>query len=158
MKCQVLRGGIIEIMNETMITEQDIRGTNDTGLTTEYAWNVGKAVADWLPTAGSIVVLYVPAGQQTAHAIIEGLRLQGRSVVDGGMGDKDAAVAHIKTSGLSGAIVVGVQESTGITSIQLYKEDGVMIDRQSGLLEIAELVDAGNFVPAAVKGELTAIA
>ena len=92
-KCQVPCGGIIELMNETMITEQDIRGTNDTGLTTEYSWNVGKAVADWLPTAGNVVVLYVPAGLSTAQAIIEGLRLQGRSVVDGGVGDRDAAVA-----------------------------------------------------------------
>ena len=157
-KCQVPCGGIIELMNETMITEQDIRGTNDTGLTTEYSWNVGKAVADWLPTAGNVVVLYVPAGLSTAQAIIEGLRLQGRSVVDGGVGDRDTAVAHVKTSGLSGAIVVGVQDSTDIVSIQLYKDDGSLIDRQSGLLEIAELVDAGNFVPAAVKGELTAIA
>lgn len=124
----------------------------------EYAWNVGKAVADWLPTAGSVIVLYVPTGQQTAHAVIEGLRLQGRNVVDGGVGDKDAAVAHIKTSGLSGAVVIGVEESTGVTSIQIYNEDGNLIDRQSGLQEVGELVGAGNFVPAAVKGELTAIA
>jgi hypothetical protein len=103
-------------------------------------------------------MLYVPAGQTTANAIIEGIRLQGRNVVDGGVGDKDAATAHIKTSGLSGAVVVGVEESTGITTIQIYKEDGNLVDGESGLKSIAELVEAGNFVPAAVKGELTAIA
>jgi phosphomannomutase len=145
-------------MNEELVTELDIRGTADTGLTTEYAWNTGKAVADWLPTAGNIIVLYVPMGQPTAHAVIEGLRLQGRSVVDGGVGDKDAAIAHIKTSGLSGAVVIGIEESTGNIVIQIYKEDGALVDRQSGLMELAELIEAGNFVPAAVKGELTAIA
>lgn len=141
-----------------MITDLDIRGTTETGLTIEYAWNVGKAVADWLPTAGNVIVLSVPAGQAIAHAVVEGLRLQGRSVVDGGMGDKDAAIAHIRTSGLSGAVVVGVEESTGVTSIQIYKEDATLVGVESGLREIGELVDAANFVPAAVKGELTAIA
>lgn len=145
-------------MIENMLTDYDIRGTAETGLTIECAWNVGKAVADWLSTGGNVIVLYVPAGQATANAVIEGVRLQGRNVVDGGVGDKDAAIAHIKTSGLSGAVVVGVEESTGITSIQIYKEDGGLVDSESGLREIAELVEAGNFVPAAVKGELTAIA
>lgn len=145
-------------MIENMLTDYDIRGTAETGLTIECAWNVGKAVADWLSTGGNVIVLYIPAGQATANAVIEGVRLQGRNVVDGGVGDKDAAIAHIKTSGLSGAVVVGVEESTGITSIQIYKEDGGLVDSESGLREIAELVEAGNFVPAAVKGELTAIA
>lgn len=145
-------------MNKELITSTDIRGTIETGLTIEYAWNVGKAVADWLPTAGNVIVLYVPAAQKIAGAIIEGVRLQGRSVVDGGVGDKDAAVAHIKTSGLSGAVVVGIEESAGITTIKIYKEDGSLVNSEAGLAEIAELVEAGNFVPAAVKGELTAIA
>lgn len=154
----LLRNGIIDTMTEEMISDTGIRGTEETGLTIEYAWNIGKAVADWLPTGGSVIVLYVPAGQKTANAIIEGVRLQGRSAVDGGVGDKDAAIAHIKTSGLSGAIVVGVEESTGVTTIQIYKEDGSIVGGETGLKEIIELVNAGNFVPAAVKGELTAIA
>lgn len=145
-------------MTENMITENDIRGTNETGLTIEAAWNVGKAVADWLATAGSVIVLYVPAGQPTAHAIIEGIRLQGRNAIDGGMGDKDAAAMHVKTSGLSGAIVVGVEESTGVTIIQVVKEDGNVVTNETGLKEVGEMVDSGNFVPAAVKGELTAVA
>lgn len=145
-------------MTEDMMTDYGLRGTADTGLTVEYVWNVGKAVADWLPTGGSVIVLYVPAGQKTAHAIIEGVRLQGRTVVDGGVGDKDAAVAHIKTSGLSGAVVIGVEESTGVTNIQIFKDDATVVGSEAGLREIVELVEAGNFVPAAVKGELTAIA
>ncbi|MDB5186978.1 MAG: phosphomannomutase, phosphomannomutase [Candidatus Saccharibacteria bacterium] len=158
MKSQEKVGDIISIMTENMIAENDIRGTSETGLTVEFAWNVGKAVADWLATAGSVIVLYVPAGQPTAHAIIEGVRLQGRNAIDGGMGDKDAAAMHVKTSGLSGAIVVSVEESTGITTIQVIKEDGNIVTSESGLQEVGELVDAGNFVPAAVKGELTAVA
>lgn len=145
-------------MIEDMMTDYDIRGTGETGLTIEVAWNIGKAVADWLPTAGDVIVLYVPKAQATAYAIVEGLRLQGRNTVDGGVGDKDAAIAHIKTSGLSGAVVIGIEESTGVAIIQVFKEDGTVVSFESGLNEIKELVEAGNFVPAAVKGELTAIA
>lgn len=147
----------MDVMTEEMMTD-DIRGTDNTGLTVEYAWNIGKAVADWLPTGGSVIVLSVPVGQKTVHAIIEGIRLQGRTVVDGGVGDQDAATAHIKTSGLSGAVVVGVEGSTGVTTIRIYKEDGSLVGAEAGLKEIIELVEAGNFVPAAIKGELTAIA
>jgi phosphomannomutase len=145
-------------MTEDIFTDYDIRGTTETGLNIECAWNIGKAVADWLPTGGSVIVMYVPKGQATANAIIEGIRLQGRNVVDGGVGDKDAATAHIKTSGLSGAVVIGVEESTGVTTVQIYKDDASLVDSESGLKDIAELVEAGNFVPAAVKGELTAFA
>jgi hypothetical protein len=145
-------------MTEQLLTDYDIRGTTETGLTIECAWNIGKAVADWLPTGGSVIVLFVPAAQPIVNAIVEGIRLQGRNAVDGGVGDKDAAIAHIRTSGLSGAVVVGVDQSTGVTIIQIHKEDGSRVEGESGLKEIAELVEAGNFVPAAVKGELTAIA
>lgn len=153
-----MSNGIIDTMTEDMITDYGIRGTVETGLTTEFAWNVGKSVADWLPTSGTVIVLYVPAGQSTANAVIEGVRLQGRSVVDGGIGDKDAASAHIKTSGLSGAVVIGVEESTSITTIQIYNEDAAIVGKGTGLEQVVELVESGNFVPAAVKGEVTAIA
>jgi len=145
-------------MSEELISKYDIRGTEETGLTVECAWNVGKALADWLPTTGSVAVMYLPAHESLARAIVEGLRLQGRNVVDGGNGDKEAAVAYIKTSGLSGAAVVGFDELEKMVTIELYRDDGKLIDSDSGLKEIHELVQAGNFVPAAAKGELTHLA
>lgn len=146
------------LMTENMITDYDIRATNETGLTIEDAWNVGKAVADWLPTAGDIVVMYVAAQQEIAHAIIEGLRLQGRSVIDGGVGDQAVAVANIQASGLSGAVVVGFDQTVDVTTIEIYQEEGQRVERETGLKELGVLIDGGNFVPAAVKGDLTAIA
>ena len=70
-------------MSEELIGAYDIRGTKETGLTVECAWNVGKALADWLSTTGSVVVVYVPTQHDIAEAVIEGLRLQGRNVVTG---------------------------------------------------------------------------
>jgi phosphomannomutase/phosphoglucomutase len=145
-------------MNDEQLSGLDIRGTEATGLTVDRAWNVGKALADWLPTAGSVVVTMIPSQKQLAAAVTEGLRLQGRNVVDGGTSGREGAVSYIKTMGLSGGVSVGYDELEQVSVIELYKEDGRLIDSQTGLAEIDELVRAGNFVPAAVKGELTAIA
>jgi phosphomannomutase len=142
-------------MSEELIGAYDIRGTEETGLTVECAWNVGKALADWLPTNGSVAVVCTPAKRHIADAIVEGLRLQGRNVVDGGNGDRETAAAYVKTAGLSGAVVVGYDELTKQTVIELYQAEGRRIEAENGLRELHDLIEAGNFVPAAVRGELT---
>lgn len=142
-------------MSEELISAYDIRGTEESGLDVECAWNVGKALADWLPMAGSVVVVYLPAQQDLARGIIEGLRLQGRNVIDGGKGDKEKAMAYIATAGLAGAAVIGRDDLEKVSTIELYQDTAKLIDAEGGLKEIRELVQAGNFVPAATKGELT---
>jgi len=145
-------------MSEELITPYDIRGTEATGLTMEVAWNIGKALADWLPTTGGIVVSYHPTQQDVTRAIVEGLRLQGRNVVDGGHGDKASVKTYITTAGLSGGVVIDFDDLEKVTVIELYREDGKLISAEDGLREIRELIIAGNFVPAAEKGELTQLA
>jgi phosphomannomutase len=145
-------------MNNILISGYDIRGTHETGLTIEVAWNVGKSFAEWLSTTGSIIIMTPTSQRPIADAVIEGLRLQGRAVIDGGQGDTNAAIAHITAAGLSGAVVVGFDEMEQVATIELLREDGRLIDSEAGLHAIAELVEAGNFVPAAVKGELTVLA
>jgi phosphomannomutase len=145
-------------MSDELISNYDIRGTEETGLTVECAWNVGKALADWLPTVGKVAVMYLPQHKQLADAVVEGLRLQGRDVVDGGNGDKQAAISYVKTAGLSGAVVISYDELEKMTTIELYDDEARLIDSETGLQAIRDLVEAGNFVPAATKGELTQLA
>jgi hypothetical protein len=45
-----------------------------------------------------------------------------------------------------------------MTTIELYQDEAKLIDSETGLQAIRDLVEAGNFVPAAVKGELTQLA
>lgn len=143
------------VMSEELISAYDIRGTAESGLDVECAWNVGKALADWLPTIGKVCVVYLPQQFDLARGAIEGLRLQGRDVVDGGIGDKEKARSYILTAKLSGAIVIGFDQLENVSTIELYREGAKLIDANDGLRQIRELVQAGNFVPAAVKGELT---
>ncbi|MEO5950728.1 MAG: hypothetical protein ABIQ04_04745 [Candidatus Saccharimonadales bacterium] len=142
-------------MSEELISKFDIRGTEQTGLTVECAWNVGKAVADWLPVSGPVVVVYTGDKIELANASIEGLRLQGRDVTDAGLGDRNLAMNLIVTKGFAGAVVVGFDATEQMTTIELYQNEAKLIDSESGLEEIRLLVEAGNFVPAVVKGNLT---
>lgn len=145
-------------MSEELIGGYDIRGTAETGLTVEYAWNVGKAVADWLGNDGQVAVVAAADQPELVKALIEGLRLQGRDVLDTGQGSKEGAADLVGTMGLAGALVVGYDAMEQVATIELYQEDGRLVDSQTGLSDIRELVEAGNFVPAAVKGELTSLA
>lgn len=145
-------------MSEELISAFDIRGTEATGLTIECAWNVGKALADFLPTTGGVCVAARPDQADLARGVIEGLRLQGRPVVDAGASGKDLALSLVKTASLSGAVIIGYDEMEKMSTIELYQEEARLIDSQTGLMTIRDLVEAGNFVPAVTRGELTAIA
>ena len=144
-------------MSEELISAYDIRGTKETGLTVECAWNAGKALADWLPEEGDVVVAYISSQKVIADGVIEGLRLQGRTVIDAGESEKGFVTSYIVTGGLSGGAIVGFDEMEKVITIELYKDGGTLIDGETGLKGIRALVEAGNFVPAALRGDLKKI-
>jgi phosphomannomutase len=133
----------------------DIRGRIDDSLTPEYAWNVGKAFAEWLPEEGHVTVVNDgSADQKIVHAVIEGVRLQGRAVVDGGQGDSQHLIELTSDNKPAGSVMISHDAVQGLEIIQLYQENGVALSSDNGLIDIAQLVEAANFAPAAVKGEL----
>jgi hypothetical protein len=115
------------------------------------AWNIGKAVAEWLTMPGYVVVVHVPMRQNEARAIIEGLRLQGRDVADRGHGDVQAAKEYLRNAQGAGAVVVG-QVGDAVT-IEICQADGHAVTG-AVLQRLWEQAAAGNFIPAAVKGNL----
>lgn len=141
-------------MNTDIFKGMDIRGTLNVDVTKETAWNIGKALADWLSTSGSILVMSGNGDKDLVSALIEGVRLQGRDVVFVENGDKMALAQKTVEGGYSGGALIGHDELSDEVSIELYNEEGRLIDNETGLTAIAELTEAGNFVPAAVKGDL----
>ena len=124
-------------MIEETFTAYDVRAKLQDGASLEFAWNVGRALAEWLPTSGSIAIMRGEAADEHLYsAVVEGVRLQGRDVCDASGGD----------------------QLTQEVTIELYREDGQLIDSDHGLQEIETSMKAGNFVPAAIKGDLTALA
>lgn len=146
-------------MIEETFTAYDIRAKLQAGASLEFAWNVGRALAEWLSTTGSVAVVRGQnADEELVGAVIEGLRLQGRDVSDAGARDKEALIALVQQAGHSGAVLVAHDQLTDEVTIELYREEGRLVDSESGLYEIKELMNAGNFVPAAVKGDVTTLA
>lgn len=146
-------------MIEETFTAYDIRAKLQPGASLEFAWNVGRALAEWLSTTGSVAVVRGQnADEELVGAVIEGLRLQGRDVSDAGSCDKEAVVALVQQAGYSGAVLVAHDELTNEVTIELYKEEGRLVDSESGLRDVKELMNAGNFVPAAIKGDVTTLA
>ncbi len=144
-------------MSEELISAYDIRGTDATGLTVECAWNVGKAVADWLPTDGVVLVSGIPSEVRLLEAAVEGLRLQGRAVMTAPQMNKEQVMERITADRLSGAVIIGYDELTDMKTIEIYQHEGHLITSETGLMTLRDLVQAGNFVPAATKGELTSL-
>lgn len=146
-------------MTDETFTAYDIRGKIQEGVSLEVAWNIGKALADWLHTYGKVALLRGEGSNEIlVGAIAEGLRLQGRDTVDHGRGGKDELIATIKDNGYSGGVLIAHDKEQDVCVIELYEESGQLIAAANGLNDIAEMVRAGNFVPAAQKGELTAVA
>jgi hypothetical protein len=133
----------------------DIRGHVDGSLTTEHVWNVGKAVAEWLPGEGPIAIATrEDTDPQTLHAFVEGVLLQGRDVLETGEDNQQGLIALLRDGQADGGALITHDALQGIEIITLLDARGTGVTAESGLTEIGELVDAGNFMPAAKKGEI----
>lgn len=142
----------------TVFSAYDIRGNANDTLTVEYAWTVGKAFSEWLPEQGDVVVFKSQnANGDIAHGLVEGLILQGRSVVDGGYGDQNAVVATVQDQQAVGGVFISHEDAQGIEVITLFSGDGTVVDQSKGLMDIQQLVDSGNFLPAAEKGHIKSL-
>ncbi|MDB5177221.1 MAG: phosphomannomutase, phosphomannomutase [Candidatus Saccharibacteria bacterium] len=139
----------------TIFSTNDIRGHAGETLTTEYVWNVGKGLAEWLPDDGTIVVVRsATADDMTVHALIEGALLQGRDVIETGQGDMQTVVRAVSDNQAAGGVLVAHDDLDNLEIITLFDSRGVVITDQTGLSEISQLVEAGNFIPANSKGLL----
>lgn len=140
-------------MTENTLTDKDFRGAYGTDLTIEDAWNIGKAVADWLSTTGDVAVISNDDTRDLTHAIIEGARLQGRTVLMATAESVGDVADLINARGLSGAVTVTNDSATEQVIIEIYQQDSKRVEKANGLGEIVDLIEGGNFVPAAIKGQ-----
>ncbi len=139
----------------TIFSSTDIRGRIGESGTTEYIWNAGKAFAEWLPEERDVVVVKTEdADEASARAFVEGLLLQGRTVIDAGTGDQAALVAAIREAKAAGGALVDRDAAQSLTIVTLYDLMAAPIMAESGLTEVNQLIEAGNFLPAVEKGKL----
>ena len=146
-------------MTEETFTDNDIRAKLTSGESLDFAWNVGRALSDWLAAEGSVVVLRQDqVNEDLVKAVIEGSRLQGRGVCDAGTGNYETLKSTIQNGGYAGGVLLGTSESDNHIVIELYKDSAELIDSRTGLSDIEMMIESGNMAPSATKGELTQLA
>lgn len=126
----------------------DIRGKVGTELSADVARRVGMALAQWLPNEGTVAVGrdMRPDSAELAAAVIDGLRAQGRDVIDIGQVTSDMiyfAVGHLQLAG--GAMVTASHNPGADNGIKLCREEAQPIGLESGLSEIRDAVLADQF-------------
>lgn len=135
----------------------DVRGKVGTELNPEVAERIGKAFAHWLPTQGAIAVGrdMRPDSADLANAIIEGIRSQGRDVVDIGQVTSDMiyfATGHHK---LAGGVMVTASHNPGeYNGVKFCREEAKPVGEETGLFEVRDLVIANNFSAASEQGSV----
>ncbi len=141
----------------TIFKAYDIRGKVGTELTSEVAHMVGSALANWLPSQGPVAVGrdMRPDSAELAAALIEGLRAQGRDVMDIGEVTSDMIYFAVGQYQLAGGAMVTASHNPGADNgIKLCREEAKPIGEESGLFEIRDAVLAGTFTPAEHMGQL----
>ena len=136
----------------------DIRGKVGSELTPTVAHNVGKAFADWLTTPGKMAVGrdMRPDSAELAQALIEGLRTQGRDVIDIGEVTSDMIYFAVGNGNLAGGAMVTASHNPGIyNGIKLCREEARPVGLDGGLAEIRDNVISESFNdPAGVQGNI----
>lgn len=121
----------------------DVRGRVGVDLTNDVSRNIGKALADWLPSSGSVAVGYDmrPDSKDLADNLISGLIEQGRNVINIGQVTSDMIYFAVGNLGLAGGAMVTASHNPGeYNGIKLCREDARPIGQETGLLEIKDMI------------------
>ncbi|MDF2460989.1 MAG: Phosphomannomutase [Candidatus Saccharibacteria bacterium] len=139
---------------ESIFKAYDIRGISGEELTNELAHAVGRAVADFLPDSGPVIVgrdMRVDSND-LAKAVIEGLTKQGRDVWDIGLVTTDMVYfgAGRFADEVAGGVMVTASHNPGkYNGIKLIGRGSVPMGAQNGLMDIKEIVKSDGYKPAA---------
>jgi phosphomannomutase len=132
----------------------DVRGKVGSELTPDVVNKIGKAFADWLPAQGKVAVGrdMRPDSGELAGALIDGLRAQGRDVIDIGEVTSDMIYFAVGSMDLAGGAVVTASHNPGAyNGIKLYRDHVIAVGLKAGLDKIRDAVLDGRFNSAAAR-------
>jgi phosphomannomutase len=126
----------------------DVRGKVGEELTPDLLESIGRAFADWLPSAGPVAVGrdMRPDSESLAKALAKGLTDRGRDVWDIGQVTSEMVYYAAGKYGLAGGAVVTASHNPGKDNgIKFCAKEARAISIDTGLAEIRDLVKAGTF-------------
>ncbi|MGB4967619.1 MAG: hypothetical protein WBO35_05455, partial [Candidatus Saccharimonadales bacterium] len=137
----------------------DIRGKVGSELSMTVARDVGRALADFLPTDGVVAVGrdMRPDSAELAQNVVDGLTAQGRDVIDIGEVTSDMIYFAVGSLELAGGAMVTASHNPGADNgIKLCREEARPIGMGTGLEDIRDAVLDGRFKDVAKqKGQIT---
>ncbi len=145
-------------MNPSIFKAYDIRGKVGTELTTEVTYRVGRAFAEWLPEKGFVVVGrdMRPDSKELADSLIQGLREQGRDVVDIGLVSSDMIYFAVGNLGVAGGAMVTASHNPGAyNGIKLCRDEAKPLSIEEGLDTIRDACLKNEFTKSPTEGTLT---
>lgn len=133
---------------DSIFKAYDVRGKVGSELTPEVVEKIGRALAEWLPNEGAVAVGrdMRPDSAELAEAVIRGLTLQGRDVIDIGEVTSDMiyfAVGEYKLAG--GAMITASHNPGEYNGIKFCREGAKPIGEETGLFEVRDKAKAGAF-------------
>jgi len=126
----------------------DVRGKVGSELTPEVSKKIGQAFGSWLPEKNAVAVGrdMRPDSQELAEAFIDGLRSQGRDVVDIGEVTSDMIYFAVGNYELAGGVMITASHNPGeYNGIKLCREDAKPVGELTGLYEVRDLALSGDF-------------
>ena len=137
---------------DSIFKAYDVRGKVGSELTAEVAGDIGKAFADWLPEGGAVAVGrdMRPDSAELAEALIAGLQMQGRDVIDIGLVTSDMIYFAVGSGRLAGGTMITASHNPGeYNGIKLCREEARPVGLEGGLAEIRDAALGKTFKPAA---------
>ncbi|MET0328946.1 MAG: phosphomannomutase, partial [Luteimonas sp.] len=131
----------------------DLRGRVPDELNTELARDIGIALSAQLP-AGAIVLgrdvrLSSPALQA---ALSDGLRSQGRDIIDIGVGGTEEVYFQVDHLGAAGGVMVTASHNPmDYNGMKLVREQARPISSDTGLFTISDTIEAADLPPPAAE-------
>ncbi|MGF1548227.1 MAG: phosphomannomutase [Thiotrichales bacterium] len=135
----------------------DVRGRVPEQLNAEIAWRIGRAFAEYFkPLRVAVGYDIRETSPELARNIAQGLVDGGSDVLDIGMcGTEEIyhATAHFSLDG--GIMVTASHNPIEYNGLKLVRRDAQPVSGDSGLFDIRDLAQAGEFAPAARPGSIT---
>lgn len=137
----------------------DIRGRLPAQLNEEIAWRIGRAYAQYLSPARVIIGHDVRLSSQSlSDALAKGLTEGGSDVLDIGLcGTEEIYHATFSQQCDGGIMVTASHNPIDYNGMKLVREQSKPISGDTGLKEIQQLAEVGDFLPAENTGTVTPV-
>jgi phosphomannomutase len=146
------------VITPSIFKSYDVRGKVGSELTAAVTEQIGRAFADWLPTAGPVAIGrdMRPDSEDLAKGLIKGLTAQGREVWDIGEVTSDMIYFAVGSNKLAGGVMVTASHNPGeYNGIKFCADEAKAVGENSGLFAVRDQAIKQQFKASDHSGTVT---